>query len=416
MSPTRKNERGAIMLLFGMAVLSLFLVSALALDMGSAYVTTASLSKAVDAGALAGARYTMKGESIMQDVINQVATANYGVSDNAQYEPTYQITIWQPALDTTRVRVEGATKAPTYFSKLIGREEIPVTALAEATRYPLDMSLVLDLSYSLERNNAFDDMQDAASGFLEYFDDNIDRFGLVTYSTWGEERMPLQKLFKNTGQSIIDSLSAISDTNIEEGIRLAKAQLDVASPRTEALKIMVLFTDGRPTAFADEFTMEPGNNNPTTYDGVVATYISGSSYRGLFQTGDGYKIDYFDGAGQPVLVANGSSASSPKPSELPGGASVNGQNIRALGADQAEAWANTVRSAGYTIFAIALGNPNATSEGDTPDLDFLARIANADSIVSSDQPKGELLFSPTPSELEATFAMLADRIITRLTR
>jgi hypothetical protein len=87
-----------------------------------------------------------------------------------------------------------------------------------------------------------------------------------------------------------------------------------------------------------------------------------------------------------------------------------------MGADQSEAWANTVRAAGYTIFTIGLGNPGATDPGDVPDLDFLRRIANEDGISDSDQPKGELLFAPSPEELSGAFATLADRIITRLTR
>jgi len=410
----RHGERGAILLFFGASVLSLFLVAALALDLGAAYVTTTNLSKAVDAGALAGARYTMMGQSAMEEVISQVADANFGTTEDENYVPNFDVTIWSPATDTTRVRVSGSVNAPTYFSKLFGKQDIPVVAEAEATRYPLDMSLVLDLSYSLERNNAFDDMQEAANGFLDFFDDNVDRFGLVTYSTWGAEQMALQKNFKSAGQTIIDNLEAISDTNIEAGLEIAKNQLDVAFPRTEALKMVVLFTDGRPTAFSDNFRMKDGHD-PLWYEGAVAGYINGSSYRGLFQTADGYKIDYFS-SGNPVLVSNGSGTGSPKPKYLPGGASVNGPNIRQVGADQAEVWANTLRAAGYTVFTIGLGNPDAIYEGDTPDLDFLERLANQDGISSADQPKGEMLFAPTPSELNATFAMLADRIITRLTR
>jgi Flp pilus assembly protein TadG len=410
----RPGERGAILYMFGIAVVTLFLIAALAIDLGSAYVTTTNLSKAVDAGALAGARYTMKGESAMNQIINQVAEANFGEADDPQYTPNYQITIWNPATDTTRVRVTGNTNAPAYFSRLFGTEEIPVTALAEATRYPLDMSLVLDLSASLDRNDAFDDMQVAARGFLEYFDDNVDRFGLVTYSTWAEEQMALQKNFKAPGQTIIDGLVAISDTNIEEGLRLGKSQLDAAFPRTEALQMVVLFTDGRSTAFADNFQM-PDGHNPAFYDGIVAAYISGSSYRGLFQTADGQKIKNFV-SGAPVLYPNSSTVTSVKPKFLPGGGTVNGTNIRQMGADQAEAWANAIRAAGYTIFTIGLGNPAATDPGDVPDLDFLRRIANEDGIVDDDQPKGELMFAPSPEELSAAFQTLADRIITRLTR
>jgi len=409
------KQRGAILAMLAVSLVFVFLSVGIAIDIGTAYVRTMSLSKAVDAGALAGARYTMRGEAEMREIIADVAASNFGVADAShEYGANYEITIYHPSTDTTRVRVNGTTESPALFSRIIGREDMPVRVSAEATRYPLDMSLVLDLSASLTRNNAFDDMQVAAHNFLEYFDDNIDQFGLVTYSTWAEQKMPVQKHFKATGQGIISALTSISDTNIDEGLRLGYEQLAAALPRQEAMKIAVLFTDGRGTAFAENLQM-PSGHNPAWYDGVWATYISGTSYRGTFQKSDGRKIKNWV-SGAPVLYPNSWTGSSQLPRNLPGGLAVNGTNIRTVAAAQAEAQANIIRAAGYTIFAIGLGNPSATDPGDVPDQDFLRRVANEDGIVSSSQPKGELLFAPSPEELDATFRLLADRIITRLTR
>jgi len=75
-----------------------------------------------------------------------------------------------------------------------------------------------------------------------------------------------------------------------------------------------------------------------------------------------------------------------------------------------------LRQAGYTVFTIGLGNPDAQYEGDVPDEDFLERLANVAGMVSSQEPMGEMLFAPTPDDLDAAFAKLADRILTRLTR
>jgi Flp pilus assembly protein TadG len=395
-------------------IIILFLLAGVAVDIGTAYVRTMSLSKAVDAGALAGAKYTMKGEAEMRSIIDKVAAANFGPDPDSDYGATYNVTIWSPATDTTRVRVQGTTASPAMFSRVVGQDDIPISVLAEATRYPLDMSLSLDLSASLDRNGSFDDMQVAAKNFLDHFDDNIDQFGIVTYSTWAAQRMPVQKNFKSAGKAIIDGLTFISDTNIEEGLRLSKSQLDVAFPRQEALKIVVLFTDGRATAFAENLEM-PTSHNPAWYNGVWAAYISGSSYRGLFQISDGQKIKNFV-SGAPVLYPNSSTQTSVQPKKLPGNLSVTGANIRSVAAAQTEAQANTIRAEGYTIFVVALGNPDATDPGDVPDLDLLTRVANEDGIVSASQPKGEMLFSPSPEDLDQTFALLADRIITRLTR
>ncbi len=413
----RDAEHGGAIILFALAIVVVFLVMGLTLDLGNAYTTRARLSKAVDAGALAGVRNAGSGEAAIEELSVKIAEANYQTSTGVDY----QVEITTPSTDTTRVTLSASTEADVYFTKLFGQDAIEIDTVAEATRFPLDMSLVLDLSYSLQRNDAFDDMQEAASNFLSYFNDNVDQFGLVTYSTWGMEEMPIKKNFKSQGQSIINGLSAISDTNIEAGLELAKDQLDGAPEREQAYKVVVLFTDGRPTAFSDNFRMDWQNDGcgdqvPQWYDGIVATYISGSSYRGLFRSSDGRKIRYFYSNCNPKTTSNGSSYSSKKPKELPGGYSVNGYNIRAIGAEQAEGWANTIREAGYAVFAVGLGNPNAQYEGDVPDLEFLARVANQGGVVDPDQPRGELLFSPTPDELDQTFALLADRIITRLTR
>jgi Flp pilus assembly protein TadG len=397
------------------SIILLFLVAGIAVDIGTAYVRTMALSKAVDAGALAGARYTMHGEASMREIIAKVAASNFGTGDEKDgYGANYRVTIHHPSADTTRVRVDGNTTSPALFSRIIGREDMAVRVSAEATRYPLDMSLVLDLSASLDRAEAFDDMQLAAQNFLAHFDDNVDQFGLVTYSTWAEAKMPVQKNFKALGQSIIGGLSAISDTNIEEGLRVSKQQLEAAFPRQQALKFVVLFTDGRATAFAENLEM-PTGTNPAWYNGIAVAYVSGTSYRGLFQIVDGRKVIGFSG-GQPTLAPNNSTTASPKPKSLPGGLAVNGTNIRLVAANQSEAQANAIRAAGYTIFSIGLGNPAATDPGDVPDLDFLRRIANENGIVSSSQPRGEMLFAPSAAELDHTFTLLADRIITRLTK
>jgi hypothetical protein len=339
-----------------------------------------------------------------------------------------------------------------------------VVASAQATRFPLDISLVLDLSGSLQRAGAFDDLQTASKNFLQNFDDNLDQFGLVTYSTWAEEKMALRKNFKSQATSIITGLSAISDTNIEEGIRMGKRQLDRAPVRDTALKVLVMFTDGRPTAYAHNVWLDnttdkcsaapcaddvtgPGacwtnvcttssgtgscstssgsgvgkvdsdkDSIPDCYGSIVATYVTGSSYRGLFEIGTGSKITGFNSNLTPKLTTNGSSTASPSPKKLSDGTSVNGDNIRKLAATQAEEWARRARQAGYTIYTVGLGDPSATNELEKPDLDFLRRVANQRGVVSATEPQGEMWFAESAAALDATFAKLADRILTRLTQ
>ncbi|MFQ5351947.1 MAG: hypothetical protein ACE5D3_02615, partial [Candidatus Binatia bacterium] len=241
-----------------------------------------------------------------------------------------------------------------------------------------------------------------------------DRAGAIGYSTVGATNMTIRKNFKALAQDEIRDLEPITDTNIDEGLRLAKVELDNAPVRENAVKIVVLFTDGRPTAFRDIFPMNTPHA-PDPYDAVVTSYISGSWYRGLFDPINGLKVVGFNGDGSPILYPNASYASSPRPRWLPGGLAVNGYNIRALGIEQAEEQAESIRQAGYVIYVVALGNPNAVYEGDQPDLDFLRRLANENGVVSANEPKGQMVFSPSAAELNSVFSLIADRILRRIT-
>ncbi len=408
---TRRNgESGVVLVLFVLSLVATLAAVGLAVDLGTAYITRSRMAKAIDAGALAASRYTHKGVAAMEDIALDIARANFTAGGNLDY----QVAIDFPSTDAVRVELSSSHELQGVFSRLIGHDDIDLYAVGEATRFPLDLVLVLDVSYSLETSNSFDDLQDASQAFVEYFDDDIDQFALVTYSTWGMTNMPITKNFKSTAQSIIGALVPISDTNIDEGLRLARVELDNAPVREDAVKIVVLFTDGRPTAFRDTFTINH-YYAPQPYDGVVAAYGSSSWYRGLFDPDNGKKVVGFYSSGNPVLYPNLSYYWSPWPFSLPGGLSVNGNNIRELGITQAEDQADLLRASGYTVYTIALGNPDSPYEYAQPDLEFLRRLANENGMVNPNQPEGTMVFSPNNSELEEMFSLIADRILRRIT-
>jgi hypothetical protein len=408
---TRRNgESGVVLVLFVLSLVATLAAVGLAVDLGTAYITRSRMAKAIDAGALAASRYTHKGESAMEDIALDIARANFTAGGAFDYD----VTIDYPSTDAVRVELSSNHELPGMFSRLIGQDSIGLHALGEATRFPLDLVLVLDVSYSLVTSNSWDELIDASQAFVEYFDDDIDQFALVSYSTSATTNMPITKIFKSAAQSAIGSLNPISYTNIDEGLRHAKVQLDNAPVRQDAVKIAVLFTDGRPTAFRDDFSINH-YNAPDPYDGVVAAYSNGSWYAGLFDPDDGKKVVGFYGNGSPILVPYWYYYGSPWPFSLPGGLSVNGDNIRALGISQAEEQADSMRAAGYTIYTIGLGNPQSPNEGDQPDLDFLQRLANEDGISNPAQPKGTMVFSPDTTELETMFSLIADRILRRIT-
>ncbi len=406
----RSPERGSIVTLFALSLVAIFFVLGISFDLGAAYVTHARMSQSVDAGVLAGARNSAGSDAEIKQIALKVARANFV----GPHPVEYSVRVTTPGIDTKRISMTATTDHPTTFAIMMGALKLDVGTMSEATRYPLDLSLVLDVSYSLQRNRVFDDMQRAATGFLDYFDDSVDQVGIASYSTWATENLPVQKNFQLRGGQIIRRLRPISDTNIQEGLRVSKDQLDAAIQRPSALRIAVLFTDGRPTAYRDPNFTFRGRACPR-YDAIAAAYGNGYWFRGLFRKTDGRKILSFLSACRPRTTVNGSYARSIMPREVSRHRSP-GEFIRQKGIVQAEVQANALREAGYSIYSIALGNPRARNPFERPDLDFLARLTNEGGRTNAAQPRGELIFAPTGAQLEDAFSKLADRLLTRLTR
>ncbi len=403
-------QSGSTITVFAIAIVSLFFLLGLSIDLGSAYVLSERLSKSVDAGALAGARDSSQGDAAVRRAAIQVASANY----NGERPANFSVQITNAGADTKRVTVSADTAIPTRFAVFMGRTSLKISTGAEATRYPLDLSLVLDRSASLDRNNVFGDMQDAAKGFLNFFDETVDQIGVTSYSTAGVEHVPVQKYFQAPGAAAISAMTPLSDTNIHEGLCFAKTQMDAAFDREGATRAVVLFTDGRPTAFRDQLTF--GDSACPSYNGIIATYISGQSYRGLFRTADARKVTNFRPGCAVDTAINASGAPSPVPTAMFNGSMISGDTIRAGAIAKSEQVANNIRSAGYTIYTIGLGNPNSSSPADNPDLDFLRRLANEHGTSDQSQPRGEMFFAPSADELDRVFAELANRLLTRITR
>jgi Flp pilus assembly protein TadG len=411
----RDREHGSVLALFVFAIFFLLMCLALAVDLGAAYFASSTLTKAADAGALAAARYGMGDSVDAEDLAESVAAANFPL---ANIDAEYEATVSYPGIDTIRVTVQASSEVPTFFGKVLQRDSLPIHTTSEATRYPLDMSLVLDISGSLEDEGVFDDMQEAAQAFVGFFNEDLDQIGLVSYSQHAREHLSIQKYFMDAINSEIDELEAIAYTNIEEALRVGREQLDAAPERDASVRILVLFTDGRTNAFADEFYVDQDSPAPEYYDGIISTTNSGASgFRGFYEQDTGNVITGFNSAtGDTITCDPDCSSAAFEPVELPGGASVTGSKILELAVEQAEEQAEMIRLSGYTIYTVALGNVAAADVYDTPDLDFLTRLANEDGIVDSTQNEGAMLYTENASDLEDVFAQLADRILTRLTK
>src|ERR1035441_1607040 len=91
----RKYERGQILILLAFVMIGLMLCSALAIDVGFAYVTKARLGKAVDAACLLGMANLAQGQGTATTIATNTFSANYPVTGLDANAPTVKVNFSQ---------------------------------------------------------------------------------------------------------------------------------------------------------------------------------------------------------------------------------------------------------------------------------------------------------------------------------
>ncbi len=378
---------------------SLFMIlgaTGLALDLGRGYLEKMRVGRAVDAAALAGARALRLGQPAALTQANAVARAN-GVA--AGPGTGTSVTFGSNARGENTVTVSAARTVPTTFIRILGQTRMDVRASATAAVPPVDLVLVVDQSGSLDREGAWDDLQAAATEFVGQFNDGIDQMGLVSFQIRGTERFELGHDFTTPISQAISAMNSAGDTNTGEGLRLAHEQMLLPAVRQSAAKVIVFFTDGRPTAVRD-FIGPPFN----TQDRVIAvsTVITGR-VRGLFNDPDNLPTD---------VIAN-------PPDDCRRFRNCYGWNenrVRNQGRVRGDQTARAIRRDGILVYTIGLGNPNNPDPILQPDLDYLRRLANENGVVDPDEPQGRMYFAPTADDLQAVFDQVARDLFVRLSR
>ncbi len=382
------NERGTVLAFVAVSLVGLLGMAGLALDSGRAYVARAELARAVDAAALGGAAALRQSQADAERRIIALARANgvdpallnYSFGVNAEGENT--------------VSVSASEVVPTTFMRVLGRDQVGVVAAAEATVPPLDLVLVLDQSGSIAREGAWDDLQSAAKDFIDNFSESIDQVGLVSFQVRAGQHVPLSQPFRSNIRAAIDGMTSVGDTNTGEGLRLGKETLDTGPTRNRSVRVVVFFTDGRPTAFRG---MVNGEDRAV----AVSTRITGK-VRGYFDDPDTLPLDALaraDGCGW-VSSCFG----------------LTEDTVRTLGRTNGRQQADRIRSDDIYLFTIGLGNPNNPDPILTPDMDYLRELANEDGVTDPSQPKGSAYFAPTAAELDDVFQAVAQDILVRLSK
>lgn len=114
------------------------------------------------------------------------------------------------------------------------------------TKRHTNVYLVVDVSGSMEQDDKLVNAQEALRVFLEQIEGDLERVGLITFSSDVQERVPLDELSRsrtNIAQGI-DSLEAYGDTSLLDAVDLAYMRLKTLNDE-ERINAIVVMTDGQ---------------------------------------------------------------------------------------------------------------------------------------------------------------------------
>jgi hypothetical protein len=385
-----KEERGAIAAFVVVSLVGIIGAGGLAVDLGRGYLRQIRISRAVDAAAIAAASAVRQGQTVAEQQGRAVAALN-GITDG-QNDVTFSLSFDLSAQGETTVAAQATQPLPTTLMRIMGWEEMDIGASAVAAVPPVDLSLVLDQSGSLAREGAWDDLQGAVIEFLGNFSDVIDQFSLTHFQVRADTPISMTDFFTTPMTTEIQNMVSAGDTNTGEGLRLGMEQMQLPVLRPRSRKVLVFFTDGRPTAFRNIIN---GRDRVM----AVSVYQTGR-VRGYFNNPDQLSMDNLARADG---CRNVSSCFGWRENAVRNEARRKGLQM----ADQ-------IRSQGVLLYTIGLGDPDASDPIVQPDLDYLRQLANEDGITNPAQPKGRMYFAPSPDVLGEVFRQLARDLLVRL--
>ena len=305
------RRRGFAVILSALMLVWIIPMVGLVIDVGIMYSIKARLTAACDAAALSAARSLSTGTGLLDQEAaarNRAETffkANFPLGTLESSDRTVNVTLLETEAKVRTVRVEGSAAAPVYFMQMLGSNRTVVGALGEASRRDVNVMMVIDRSGSLQSAGACDDLEAAASVFVNMFANGRDRVGFLTFGGNYRVDYPPTKYFKQapSASEELDKLfpgGCTGTTGSAQGLWQGYKELEKVS-EPGALNIMVFFTDGMPNAITADWKVRidpsgPGsrsrcwdwqNNVP---ESNPAWNPVNQSYRGwVFQNGDGIR-------------------------------------------------------------------------------------------------------------------------------
>jgi Flp pilus assembly protein TadG len=166
----RKDSRGTVALVFGLSILVLCGVTALAVDVARAFSVSSRISSILDAAALAGARL-FESDTATDEDIKAAAKAYFQVHAAEKILPGLQLTNFAVAIDRAnrKVGVDVDIGLPTTIAQVFGFDKFNfnrATEVAVSLR-KIELAMVLDITGSMNDNGKLAAMKSAANDVID---------------------------------------------------------------------------------------------------------------------------------------------------------------------------------------------------------------------------------------------------------
>lgn len=402
MPPTSyiRRQHAQVFLLFALSLPVLILFVGLGVDFGFAFVTRACLSKALDSAALEAMRNINQGQAQATAIARSAFNTNYGAGLGRDLSPpVLNVSITTDANNNAVVNISATATINTFFIRLLsGFQTLKISAVAQATRPKLIMSLVLDKSGSMNKNGGAQALPPAVDNFLTYFDNSTDQVADISFSSVASVDVRMGTNFLNSITNAVNSMKFGGATYSQGGLLSGQAQINgvAVAPGQNVIKAAVFFTDGWANTVEDNLNCPPStllNFGGCAPPEAAVGWCSGVSF-----------LD-------PTTGNARSCGATQFPSQVAGGTqSLTQNNIANDAMYRAVQLANNMRAQGVVIYSIGLGDKISQS--------FLQQVANdpASSTFDPNQPVGEAVFAPTAADLQPVFQAIASKILLRLSQ
>jgi Flp pilus assembly protein TadG len=277
--------------------MSLIPIAGLAIDFSILYAVKARLQSAVDSAAI-GAGYKLQRTTNMGDAtqlaaINSAAsryfTANFPTNFFGASQAYYSST--PSTNNSTGVRsvyVHAEYKVPMIFMRVLHIPYSNVAAQATVNVRYTSMMIVVDRSGSVLNGGANTAVTTALNTFVansasSVFIDGRDYVGMASFGgNWKLDYAPVTN-FQTAASTIGTAINHIpfdsnSSTNTAEGLYQGWYQLQKLN-QTGALNVILLLTDGRPSAFTGQFSPKAGSTclSTASKNGVLAANVGANA-------------------------------------------------------------------------------------------------------------------------------------------